>query len=216
MSTPLHPLFLNLKGRNCVLVGGNEAAETKIRDLLDSGAKIEVIASVVSPQITAWSQAGMLHWEARDYQHGDLRDAFLVVSVADPETNARVFAEAEARRVLCNAVDDIEHCNCYAAAVVRRGPLQIAISTAGQSPAFAQRLRNELEVQFDADYAPWVEKLGELRSRLLRDEGIDSERRRAILHEQASASSYEAFRSSLKEGSFRQGSGENSNGADAP
>jgi len=216
MSTPLYPLYLSLSGRSCFVVGGNEVAETKIRDLLEAGAKIQVIAPAVTSQIAEWTQAGMLHWEARHYCDGDLRDAFLVIAVADHETNANVFAEGERRRVLCNAVDDIEHCNCYAAAVVRRGPLQIAISTAGRSPALAQRLRKELEEQFSADYAPWVERLGEVRIHLLRDKGIDSGRRRRILHEQASASAFEAFRSSIKERSLHQNSGENSSGTDAP
>ena len=215
MSTPLYPLFLNLKGRSCLIVGGNELAEAKIQNIMDAGAKIQVIAPVVTPQIAAWAQAGTLDWEARPYRDGDLRDAFLVIAVGSPENNARVFVEAEARRVLCNAVDDIEHCNCYAAAVVRRGPLQIAISTSGQSPALAQRVRKELEEQFDPGYAPWVERLGEVRRDLLRDERLDSERRRAILHEQASARAFEAFRSSLKARSIRQNSGENSNGKES-
>jgi precorrin-2 dehydrogenase len=193
----LYPLFLSLRGRACVVVGGNEMAEAKIRELLEADAKIRVVAPTVTDQIAAWSQSGTLHWEARAYETGDGRDAFLVVSVADAETNARVFEEAESRRTFCNAVDDIEHCNCYASAVVRRGPLQIAISTAGKSPALAQRLRKELEERFGEEYALWVTRLGELRSRLFQDKAIDSETRRSTLHEQASASAFDAFRSSL-------------------
>lgn len=94
-------------------------------------------------------------------------------------------------------MDDIEHCNCYASAVVRRGPLQIAISTAGNSPALAQRLRKELEEQFGEEYALWVTRLGEIRSRLFQDKAIDSETRRRTLHEQASTSAFATFRSSL-------------------
>ncbi len=196
MST-LYPLFVSLSGRICVVVGGNEMAETKIRELLDTDAKIRVIAPAATDQIAAWSQAGRLQWERRAYVNGDLRDAFLVVSVADAETNARVFEEAETHRTFCNAVDDIEHCSCYASAVVRRGPLQIAISTAGKSPALAQRLRKELEERFGEEYALWVTRLGELRSRLFQENSIDSETRRKTLHEQASASAFEMFRSSL-------------------
>ncbi len=193
----LYPLFLNLKGRVCVVVGGNQMAEAKVRELLEADAKVRVIAPAATDQITSWSQAGRLEWEARSYEDGDVREAFLVVSVADAETNARVFEEAEIHQTFCNAVDDIEHCNCYASAVVRRGPLQIAISTAGKSPALAQRLRKELEERFGEEYALWVTKLGELRSRLFQDTAIDSETRRRTLHEQASASAFDAFRSSL-------------------
>lgn len=212
MSAPLYPLFVSLQGRACVVVGANEMAEGKIRELLGAAASVRVIAPVLNEHIAVWSQEGRLQWEARPYESGDLRDAFLVISLADAETNARVFEEAEARKILCNAVDDIMHCNCYAAAVVRRGPLQIAISTSGQSPALAQRLRKELEDRFGVEYALWVKRLGELRSRLFQDKGIDSDRRRAILHEKASASAFEAFRKSLKEEIRSQNRGAESDG----
>jgi siroheme synthase-like protein len=97
---------------------------------------------------------------------------------------------------LCNAVDDIEHCNCYASAVVRRGPLQIAISTSGNSPALAQRLRRQLEEQFGQEYGPWVRRLGELRRRLLHNKEIDAQTRRRILQQQASPSAFEISRNS--------------------
>ena len=205
MST-LYPLFLSLKGRDCFVVGGNEMAEAKVRELLEAEAKVHVIASVATDQIAAWSQEGRLKWEARAYESGDVRDAFLVVSIAGAKTNALVFEDAEMHRTFCNAVDDIEHCNCYASAVVRRGPLQIAISTAGKRPALAQRLRKELEEEFGEEYVPWVTRLGELRSHLFRDKTIDSETRRRVLHEQASAPAFESFRNSLKEQSNRQDS----------
>jgi len=196
MST-LYPLFLNLRNRVCVVVGGNEMAEAKVKELLDAEAKIRVIAPAATDQIVAWSHAGRLEWVGRGYEDGDLREAFLAVSVADAKTNAQVFHDAEALRTFCNAVDDIEHCNCYASAVVRRGPLQIAISTAGKSPALARRLRQELEEQFGEEYALWVTRLGEIRSRLFQYKEIDSETRRRTLHEQASASAFDTFRSSL-------------------
>jgi precorrin-2 dehydrogenase / sirohydrochlorin ferrochelatase len=203
MST-LYPLFLNLKGRVCVVVGGSEMAEGKIRELLGAGAKVRVIAPAVTEQIAAWSQAGRLQWLGRVSEGGDVRDAFLVVSVADSATNARVFEEAEVLQTFCNAVDDIDHCNCYASAVVHRGPLQIAISTAGKSPALAQRLRKELEERFSEEYAPWVTRLGELRRSLFQDSAIDGETRRRMLHEEASASAFESFQESLRAQSCRQ------------
>jgi precorrin-2 dehydrogenase/sirohydrochlorin ferrochelatase len=194
MSAPLYPLFLNLQCRVCVVIGGNEMAEGKVHDLLNAEAKIRLIAPDVTPQIADWSRSGRLHWEPRPYQRGDLEDAFLVISTSNSETNAQVFQEAEARHVFCNAVDDIPHCSSYASAVVRRGPLQIAISTAGKSPALAQRLRIELEERFCEEYGRWVQRLGELRSQLFQNKEIDSETRRRTLHEQASASAFESFR----------------------
>jgi precorrin-2 dehydrogenase/sirohydrochlorin ferrochelatase len=199
MTNPLYPLFLNLKGRTCVVVGGNEMAEGKIRVLLVTGAKLRVIATAVTPAIAEWSQAQQLQWEPRAFATGDLRGAFLVVSVADPTTNKTVFGEAEAGNIFCNAVDDIDHCSCYAPAVVRRGPLQIAITTTGRSPALAQRLRQEMEEEFSPEYSSWVERLGEQRRRAFQDAQIDCEKRRAILHEQANAAAFEVFRTELFE-----------------
>ena len=193
MSTRLYPLFLNLRGRNCVVLGGNHMAEAKIADLLEAEARVKVIAETVTDGIAEWAREGQVRWEARTYARGDLQGTFLVVSIADPGTNAMVFAEAEERSTLCNAVDDIKHCSCYASAVVQRGPLQIAISTSGNSPALAQRLRRELEQKIGPEYSGWVEELGTLRTRLFQDPTLDNETRRKLLHEQASPAAFEAF-----------------------
>ena len=190
----LYPLFLNLHGRSCVVIGGDHMAEAKIADLLEAEARVKVIAEAVTGEIAEWAREGRVRWEARTYAPGDLKAAFLVVSIADPAINAEVFAEAEERSTFCNAVDDIEHCNCYASAVVQRGPLQIAISTAGNSPALAQRLRSEFEQRIGLEYAAWVEELGAQRSRLFQDPTLDSATRRKLLHEQASPVAFEAFR----------------------
>lgn len=199
MTTRLYPLFVDLRNRTCVVVGGSEMAEAKIRELLDTGARIRLIAHEVTAQISAWAQDGVLEWEPRAYASGDLQEAFLVVSAADSSTNARVFAEAGRQNIFCNAVDDTPHCSCYASALVRRGPLQIAISTAGNSPALAQRLRKEFEQQFTEEYGPWVRQLGETRALLFQNKTITAENRRKILHDQASAVAFEAFLTSRRE-----------------
>lgn len=206
MSANLYPLFLNLKGRRCVVVGGSEMAELKTRDLLDAGARVGVIAPEVTIQISTWAASGKVQWKAQGYESGDLCDAFLVVSVADAKTNARVFADAEREHIFCNAVDDTPHCSCYASAVLRRGPLQLAISTAGNSPALAQRLRDELGQQFGEQYGPWVKQLGEARSILFQDETISNEIRRHMLHMQASAEAFDAFRTSQQQSAKSQNS----------
>lgn len=200
MSAALYPLFLKLQDRTCVVVGGDGTAEAKARDLLAAGARVRLISPSVTRKIAEWSRAGTVKWEPRSYQNGDLQDAFLAVSCGRAAVNARVFAESERRKIFCNAVDDVEHCSCYASAVVRRGPLQIAISTAGKSPALAQRLRKELEQQFPPGYGTYVERLGELRSRLFHDEAMDPEMRRSALHEQASASALEFCKTKRGEG----------------
>ena len=105
MSASLYPLFLNLKDRTCVVVGGNEMAQAKTRDLLATGARISVIAPQVTSQMSAWAESGRLQWNARAYHVSDLSGAFLVLSVADAETNARVFADAEARHIFCSKIE---------------------------------------------------------------------------------------------------------------
>lgn len=193
---PMYPLFLNLRERNCVVVGGNAIAEAKVRDLLQAGAKVKVIASELTDAIATWARTERVQWENRHYETGDLRDAFVIVTAAGNKVNAAVYAEAEARNTLCNAVDDVEHCNCFASSVVRRGPLQIAISTAGNSPALAQRLRLELGHKFGPEYVTWVKELGRLRRSLFSETEFDPEARRERLHEQASAAAFELFRHS--------------------
>ncbi len=149
---------------------------------------------MITNQLSDWVASGKLNWEARVYERGNLFDAYLVVSVDDAETNARVFAESEATHTFCNSVDDVSHCSCYAPSIVRRGPLQIAISTAGSSPALAQRLRKELEEQFGEEYGAWVAHLGEKRRLLFQDKAISSDTRLKMLHELASAGAFETFR----------------------
>jgi precorrin-2 dehydrogenase / sirohydrochlorin ferrochelatase len=137
-----------------------------------------------------WASAGLIVWEPRVFHPDDLEGIFLVIAAtASSELNQLVFKEAQRRNILCNAVDDPDNCDFYFPAIVRRGQLQIAISTAGQSPALAQRLRRELEEQFTPDYAEWLEELGENRKRLF-ESNLDADHRRDLLH---SLASHEAF-----------------------
>jgi uroporphyrin-III C-methyltransferase/precorrin-2 dehydrogenase/sirohydrochlorin ferrochelatase len=194
MPEHLFAMFLKLKDRRCVVVGGGAAAEGKTQALLANGAKVIVIAPQATSKITAWAASGRLTWQAREFRSSDLRDAFLVVSASDdPELNAQVFALADEHGILCNAVDDPQHCHFYFPSVVDRGPLQIAISTSGNSPALAQRLRRELERQYGEEYAAWVRHLGASRAQLFQEPGLDPEVRRQLLHLQASEEAFRAF-----------------------
>jgi siroheme synthase-like protein len=116
----------------------------------------------------------------------------VVAATSSPDLHAKIYRQAQRRGVLCNAVDDPEHCDFYYGSVVRRGALQIAISTAGLSPALAQRLRKKLEKEFGAEYEEWLKELGKIRERLFAKK-ITAERRRALLHELASEASFEEF-----------------------
>jgi precorrin-2 dehydrogenase/sirohydrochlorin ferrochelatase len=191
----LFPLFLKLDGRSCLVVGAGVVAESKIQSLLDAGADVRVVAPEAVEAVKDWARAGVIAWEQRGFAANDLEGAALVITAtSSAEVNEAVFQEARRRGILCNSVDDPERCDFYYGAVVRRGDLQIAISTAGHSPALAQRLRLELESQFGPEYATWLDQLGRARERLF-ESNIDPQERKVALHRLASQESFEAAQS---------------------
>ena len=154
-------------------------------------------------------EAGAITWEARAFNSADLDGIFLVIAATNSrDLNAAIFHEARQRNILCNVVDDPEYCDFYYPAVVRRGDLQMAISTNGQSPALAQRIRRELEIQFGPEYGEWLERIGTASGKQLFASKIDPEQRRRLLHELASR---EAFKKARETGLQyrRKQSGEN-------
>ena len=189
----LFPIFLKLAGRRCLVVGAGQVAEAKIESLLTAEAKIHVVAPRCTQTIQQWVREERISWDARPFDPADLEQVSLVITATDSETvNRRVFQEACARGMLCNSVDDPEHCDFYCPAVVRRGPLQIAVSTGGNSPALAQRLRRELEKQFVPEYEGWVRWLGEARASLFA-RTLSPHQRRSWLHDIASDWSFQKF-----------------------
>ena len=201
----LFPIFVKLEGRLVVVVGGGKIAEGKLAALLNAGARIRLIAPSITSQIAEWVRFGKIDWLPKEFSRGDLRDGFLVIAATSaPGVNESVFREAESARVLCNAVDDIEHCHFYYGAVVQRGDLQIAISTNGKSPALAQRLRQELETQFGAEYETWLQWLGAARE-ALRAANFDAEATKDVLHDLASRLMFEEFLQETRGDSEKRG-----------
>src|SRR6202795_778043 len=192
----LFPMFVKLDGRQVLIVGAGRVGEPKIRGLLPSGAKIRVVAQEANETVRQWARNGEIALEERGFVLSDLDDIFLVVvATSSRELNELIFSEAQARRILCNVVDVPEQCDFYYPAVVRRGDLQIAISTSGQSPSLSQKLRQQLERQFGPGYAEWVKELGETR-RLVLASDLDPKRKRELLH---SLASREALKAALAE-----------------
>jgi len=190
----LFPLFVNLVGRRCLVVGAGLIAEAKISGLVDTGAQVLVVAPKATAKVRSWARSGKIDWRQRGFAPADLGGAFLVVAAASStQVHEQIFAEAQRRGVLCNIVDVPHLCDFYYPAVVRRGALQIAISTTGQSPALAQRLRKELELQFGSEYEEWLKAIGEGRQRI-RDKSLSAEKRKRLLHEMASEKAFERFR----------------------
>lgn len=187
----LYPVFLKLAGRRCLVVGAGKAAEEKIPAMLSAGAIVAVVAPAATPKIQAWARDKKLFWAQKAFDPHDLDDIFLaVVATCSKAVNRAAFQEAQRRGVLCNTVRDRSYCDFYYPAVVRRGPLQIAISTAGHSGALAQRLREELENEFGPEWENWLRWLGEARSSLYEDP-LSPRQRRTMLHKLASRKTQE-------------------------
>jgi precorrin-2 dehydrogenase/sirohydrochlorin ferrochelatase len=192
----LFPMFLKLEGKRCLVVGAGKVGEPKIGGLIDTGARIRVIALQATEAVQRWAQEGKISLELRAFDARDLDGTFLaVVATASRALNGSIYREAQRRGVLCNVVDVPEYCDFYYPAVVRRGDLQIAISTNGQSPSLSQKLRQQLERQFGAGYAQWVAELGETR-RLVLASDLDPDRKSELLH---SLASREAVKAALAE-----------------
>jgi uroporphyrin-III C-methyltransferase/precorrin-2 dehydrogenase/sirohydrochlorin ferrochelatase len=179
---PLLPIFLNLDSRPGLIVGAGAVALDKIGSLLKTGLRLRVIAPEAREEIRALAAQGCLEWASRAFIPDDVDGNFIVIAATNtPEVNAEVYRSAAARGILCNSVDDIPNCDFFFGSIVSRGDLQIAISTAGESPAVAQRLRREIDEQLPADLGPWLARLGQLRREVLATHPR-SEERRLLLH----------------------------------
>ena len=190
---PLFPAFLKLQGRRCLVVGAGLIAEEKIESLLRAGARIQVVAPAATKRVQSWAREKTIRWQPRKFRSADLAGAFVVIAATSSSAlHAKIYKQARRRGVLCNSVDDPDNCDFYFGAVVRRGDLQIAISTAGHSPALAQRLRKKLEKDIGIEYERWVATLGAARKRLFA-KSISPARRKALLHDLASEISFERF-----------------------
>ncbi len=182
-SRDIYPVFLRLRGRRVLVVGGGEVALQRVRKLLDTGAKITLIAPRIKPEFGPLAESGQLQLVHRKFQRMDVDGGYFAVIGATnhPPTQAALWEEAERLGLLCNVVDDPQHCNYFTPAVVERGDLQIAISTAGESPAFAHQLKREIEAQLPQDLGPWLTEQGALR-REVRAALPPGEERNLLLH----------------------------------
>ena len=181
----LLPVFLKLDGRPGLLVGAGTVALEKIGSLLKTGLRLRVIAPQAKPEVQELAAVGKLEWVQRCFEASDLDGNFVVIAATDsPAVNAEVYRLAVERGILTNSVDDIPHCDFFFGSVVSRGELQIATSTAGESPALAQRLRREIDAQLPTDLGPWLQNLGGLRREVLAIHPRGEERK-LLLHELA-------------------------------
>ncbi len=184
----LLPVFLKLDGRRGLVVGAGKVGLEKIASLLKTGLQLRVVAPYAASEVRQLASEGRLEWIQRPFEIDDLDGNFVVVAATDSaEVNAEVYHEAVARGILANSVDDPPHCDFYFGSVVSRGALQIAISTAGESPAVAQRLRREIDEQLPQDLGSWLENLGQLRREVLATHP-SGDARKLLLHQLAQRS----------------------------
>jgi siroheme synthase-like protein len=166
-----YPVFLNIKGRKCVVVGGGQVALRKIRILLEHGADIEVISPDLCPELVNLTEGGEIRAFNREYQEEDLKNAFVTIAATDnSDINQRVAMEAQRRAVLVNVVDDAENCDFIVPSYLRRGDITIAVSSGGKSPSLARKIRSRLENELGDEYALLTNLISEVRTELKQKE----------------------------------------------
>lgn len=175
------PICLNLEGRHAVIVGGGKVGTQKVLDFRECGAEVTVVSPVISELIREEAAAGNVSVRLRRYEPGDIAGAFLVVvATDDPATNAAIYEEATRRDQLVNVCDDPPHCNYIFASKIERGPLTVSLFTHGTSPAFARRVRRELEAWLGPEYGLMADLLAELRPQVKALEGLSQPDRQRI------------------------------------
>ena len=164
LETPFYIACLKLTGRRCVVVGGGDIGLEKVEGLLASDAKVVLIAPDAIEPLQELAAEGSIEWERREYRSEDLERTFIAIAATDDtDVNIRVYEDAERRAMLVNIVDVPPLCNFILPAIVRTGPLAIAISTSGASPALAKRMKREIAAEFGEPYARLAEVLNEVR-----------------------------------------------------
>lgn len=165
-----YPLNLDIKNKNCLVVGGGRVATRKVLTLVNCGANVTVVSPEVANTLKQMAEQGLIVLETRPFKPSDLNDQFLVIGATNiDQLNSKIASEAQQRSILCNIIDQPEACSFILPSILNRGDLLITISTSGQSPAFSKHLRKKLEKEFGDEYAVFLKIMGTIRSRLLKN-----------------------------------------------
>lgn len=176
-----YTISLDLFQKDCLVVGGGQVAERKVRSLLECGARVKVISPEITPGLGKLAAEGLILYREGFYQDSDLTGVFLVIGATDSEeVNRRVADDCAARNLVVNIVDDPGKGNFFVPAVVRRGALTIAVSTEGKSPMLARRIREELERAYGPQFSEFLELLGQLRERVVNNETSEQKKRNLL------------------------------------
>jgi siroheme synthase-like protein len=167
-----YPIFLDISGKKCVVIGGGQVAWRKVNTLLENNARVEVISPVICLEIQELAEKGKIRIQQKVYGPGDLKGAVLAIAATDdPETNSWVTGEGREKGVLVNVVDDAGKSDFILPSCLQRGDLTIAVSTSGKSPALARKIRTRLEKQFGKEYSDLTSMINEVRSEM-KNQGI--------------------------------------------
>ncbi len=175
MTWKYYPVCLDIRERNCIVVGGGDIGARKVSALVNCGAIVKVVSLQFSRAFKNFESKN-IELVKREYRTEDLNGMFLVIGATDDtEVNKKISRDAEEKNMLCNIADFPEACNFILPAIVRRGDLIITASTSGKSPAFAKKLKKDLENEFGEEYADFLFIMGEIRKKLLREDHAPEE-----------------------------------------
>jgi siroheme synthase-like protein len=167
-----YPIFLNIQGKRCVVIGGGEVALRKVKTLLEHSASVEVVSLELCPELNKLAREGKIKSCAKNYESRDLKGALIAIAATDDaQTNEIISSDARKRGVMVNVVDVPEHSDFIVPSTLTRGDIAIAVSTSGKSPALARKIRTELESKFGDEYTKLAETVSEVRNQL-KQEGV--------------------------------------------
>lgn len=188
-----YPIYLDLTNAQAVVIGAGSVAARKVKTLLQAGANVKVVTKAVESDFQEICQGLPIEVVISDYSQSHLEDAFLVIAATDDhDLNTRIYNDCQSMKILCNVVDVPHLCNFYVPSIVRRGDLQIAISTNGKCPAYAAHLRRTFEKLITDDHARFLDCLDEIRQEIISTD-LSLEERKTLLVRLAEDASFGAF-----------------------
>lgn len=174
-----YPINVDLREKECLVAGGGNVAERKVKSLREAGGNVSVISPEATPQIKEWALNGDIRWEQRAFETGDLDGVFLVIGATDSgPVHETIYRECQKKSILVNIVDEPAKCNFTVPSLFRRGNLSIAVSTNGASPAVSKRIRTQLEKIYGEETALFLEWMGEARKKVLNECDGPAERKK--------------------------------------
>ncbi len=194
-----YPVLLDIRGKKCIVIGGGTVAERKVTSLLNAHAKVSVVSPELTGTLSKMAVEKKIYYIDDNFKEEYFEGAFLIIGATDnPETNLRIFRAATNKNILVNIVDSPDECNFIVPSVVEQGDLLIAVSTGGKSPAFAKKIRKELENQYGKAYGDFIQFMGDLRKKIL-SQFPDTKHRNQVFQALVDSEILDLFEKGLKQ-----------------